>query len=105
VRYTAEIGGKDPAAKALVAQAKRIQDAIGEWRDWDNLTKTAARELEDVHSPALISFLNNVTGAKLSIATRAVVEVTNRLLSTAPAKKMPESVKNRQSRRRASLQA
>jgi CHAD domain-containing protein len=34
-RYVAESDDKDPAAVAMAKAIKRVQDAIGEWHDWD----------------------------------------------------------------------
>jgi CHAD domain-containing protein len=42
-RYVAESDDKDPAAVAMAKAIKRVQDAIGEWHDWD-VVRGEARE-------------------------------------------------------------
>jgi CHAD domain-containing protein len=42
-RYVAESDDKDPAAEAMAKAIKRVQDAIGEWHDWD-VVRGEARE-------------------------------------------------------------
>jgi CHAD domain-containing protein len=42
-RYVAEAGGDEPAAQAIAKAIKRVQDAIGDWHDWEVL-ETEARE-------------------------------------------------------------
>jgi CHAD domain-containing protein len=94
VRYTAEMAGNNKEAKALVKEMERLQDAIGDWHDWQVLSETAADELSAVHTSALISILQNIVGAKFATAVRIASEVTDRLLqrpARALAKKAPAS--------------
>jgi CHAD domain-containing protein len=44
-RYVTESEENDPAAKAIAKTIKRVQDAIGEWHDWDVLTGEAREAL------------------------------------------------------------
>jgi CHAD domain-containing protein len=44
-RYVAEAGGDDPAAEAMAKAIKRVQDAIGDWHDWDVLEAEAREAL------------------------------------------------------------
>jgi CHAD domain-containing protein len=44
-RYVAEAGGDDPAAVAMVKAIKRVQDAIGDWHDWEVLAEEAREAL------------------------------------------------------------
>jgi CHAD domain-containing protein len=92
VRYTAEMASNDVAAEHLVEQTKKIQDVLGEWRDFDALTTNAEKELKQFQTSALLALLKNMTGAKLSTAVRVSIQVTNELLSASPPKKVPESV-------------
>ena len=41
-RYAAELAPKSAEGERLIAQLKRLQDAVGNWHDWLTLTQTAA---------------------------------------------------------------
>jgi CHAD domain-containing protein len=71
-RYAAEFAPKSPESTQLIAQLKRLQDAIGNWHDWLTLTNTAAGQLGDVHQSPLVAALHNVTGGKFRTATAAL---------------------------------
>jgi CHAD domain-containing protein len=91
VRYTAEMAGSNGNGN-LIAQAKRIQDAIGEWRDWATLTETAERELNSYQNSSLVALLKNVTGARQVAAVRTTIDVSNEVFPSAPPKKSPGGV-------------
>jgi CHAD domain-containing protein len=91
VRYTAEMAARD-GNDSLIPQAKRIQDAIGEWRDWATLTETAEKELKNYQNSSLLSLLKNVTGARQVVALRTSIDVTNEVFPSVPPKKSPEGV-------------
>lgn len=46
-RYVTESEEDDPAAAAIAKTIKRVQDAIGEWHDWDVLATEAREALGD----------------------------------------------------------
>lgn len=46
-RYVAESDDQDPAAEAMAKAIKRVQDAIGEWHDWDVVREEAREALPD----------------------------------------------------------
>jgi CHAD domain-containing protein len=71
-RYAAEFAAKSPEAAQLVAELKRLQDALGNWHDWTTLTETATEQLGDVNQSSLVAALNNVTRGKLRQAVAAL---------------------------------
>jgi CHAD domain-containing protein len=71
-RYAAEFAPKSAKAALLVSQLKRLQDALGSWHDWLNLTQSAATRLGDVNQSSLVAVLNNVTRGKLRHAVAAL---------------------------------
>jgi CHAD domain-containing protein len=71
-RYAAEFAPKSTESARLIAQLKRLQDAIGNWHDWLTLTNTAAGQLGDVHQSPLVAALHNVTGGKFRYAAAAL---------------------------------
>jgi CHAD domain-containing protein len=71
-RYAVEFAPKSAAATQLIAQLKRLQDAVGNWHDWLTLTQTAAQRLGDVNQSSLVAALHNVTGGKFRQAVAAL---------------------------------
>jgi CHAD domain-containing protein len=93
VRYIAEVAGDLPEARRLVAELKRMQDAIGEWHDWLSLTQSAEKLWTDGRPSALLAALKNITGAKYRFAIQAVNETKTALLANAAStSKVPASV-------------
>jgi CHAD domain-containing protein len=71
-RYTAEFAPKSAEAALFITQAKKLQEALGNWRDWSILTEAAADRLGDVNQSSLVALLHNVTGGKFRQALAAV---------------------------------
>jgi len=65
IRYLAEMAGKQPEAAAVVQQLKAIQDAAGEWHDWDNLTARAETLFAERPNAPLLAALRAVRHSKL----------------------------------------
>src|SRR5882762_10210110 len=59
-RYVAELAGNTPEAHALVAQLKSMQDGIGDWHDWLQLTAHAEKLFGSVQDSSLVAQLRNV---------------------------------------------
>ncbi len=83
IRYIAEMAGKDPRARHVIAHLKAMQDAIGSWHDWDVLTRRAEKLFDREESPPIVSALRNVTHAKLSEALRISADSKRVLLALA----------------------
>ena len=82
-RYVAEMAGDSPEAQALVAQLKSMQDGIGDWHDWLQLTAHAEKLFGGVQDSSLVAQLRNVTRAKYREAVR-VLGVTKAALGSRP---------------------
>jgi CHAD domain-containing protein len=80
VRYEAEMAQQSPQSRAVIMQLKRIQDAIGEWHDWQRLIETADEFLATPASP-LLSLLRAHRQSKFSEAVRITHEAKQALLS------------------------
>ena len=63
-RYAAEFAPKSEEATRLVAQLKRLQDALGNWHDWLILTQTAEQHLGGINQSPLVAALQNVMRGK-----------------------------------------
>lgn len=65
IRYVAEMAGQEPRAEAVVEQLKSIQDAVGEWHDWDTLCARADALFSDTPNAPIIAALRGVRHSKL----------------------------------------
>lgn len=80
IRYLAEMEGKQPLAQAVVQQLKTIQDAVGEWHDWDTLAARAEALFSNVPSAPIITALRAVRHTKLVEALHVTQAAKTRLL-------------------------
>ena len=83
-RYLAELAGKDEAATQFIAQLKRMQDVLGDWHDWLQLSARAEELFGGVQDSALVAALQNVTRAKFRQAVQALLETRAALGSKKP---------------------
>jgi CHAD domain-containing protein len=96
-RYLAE-AGCDPAADSSVAKAlKRVQDAIGEWHDWQCLREEAKTALAE-DAPELSAALDRELQRSFTAALKTTLTLRGQLsgewmaISQLPAKRPPASV-------------
>lgn len=73
-RYLAELAGKDPTAQQFISQLKRLQDVLGDWHDWLQLSARAEELFDGAPGSALLAALQNVTRAKFRQAVHALIE-------------------------------
>jgi CHAD domain-containing protein len=72
IRYTAELAEESAARKHFLETLKSVQDAIGEWHDWQILLKTAEKQFGDrVNCPLLVE-MRSLFASKYSAANSAV---------------------------------
>ena len=97
-RYAAELAERSPAATEFMAELKRMQDALGNWHDWQLLTETAKRRLGEVNQSSLVAVLHNVTQGKFrqAVQTVSAPEAIRSAVQTTPSDaksaKQPSSV-------------
>ena len=72
-RYLAELAGDRSEAKEFIEQLKKAQDEIGQWHDVLKLEQRAEKLFGGVHDSALVSALQNVSGARFRRATHALL--------------------------------
>lgn len=80
VRYVAEMSAGE-RSHHIVESLKRVQDAIGDWHDWDALRATAEDMFGRSLDSALVMALRNVTQAKYEEARHIAAEVRKDLLA------------------------
>lgn len=78
-RYIAELGGNDPKAKQLVADLKRMQDVIGDWHDWMQLSEKGAGMFGEEKNSALVAALRNIARAKFRNSLNVLSETRQKL--------------------------
>ena len=78
-RYAAEFAAKSRAAAQRVEELQRLQDALGNWHDWQTLTQTATEHFGDLNQSSLVAALNNVTRGKFRQAAAALAAAAVRL--------------------------
>lgn len=71
-RYAAELAEKSAAATRFLAELKLMQDALGNWHDWQLLTETARQHLGEVNQSSLVAVLHNVTQGRFRQAVKTV---------------------------------
>jgi CHAD domain-containing protein len=95
VRYTAELAEESAGQKNFLQDLKSVQDAIGEWHDWESLVKTAERQFGDRTTCPLLVEMRSLFATRYSAANSAVA----RLFSTGSpvvGKKQPQSISSAQ---------
>lgn len=85
LRYRVEPFMADTEAARVVAELKRVQDAIGAWHDWATLEERTVDVLGDAASP-LVAAVRARTAVELAKATRATERVAGRLRKRAAAR-------------------
>jgi len=78
-RYLAELAGNSAEAQTLASQLKTMQDGIGDWHDWLQLTAHAEKLFGGVQDSSLVAQLRNVTRAKYREAVRVLNQTKSAL--------------------------
>jgi CHAD domain-containing protein len=83
-RYVAEFADRTAERARLIEQLKHMQDVIGDWHDWLQLTEKAEQLFGDVPGSALVAALHNLTRAKFRQAVSALAETRGALIDKKP---------------------
>jgi len=89
IRYLAELAKKTVEQKNFIRELKSVQDAIGDWHDWQELAGTAEKRFSDRVNCALLREARTVLSARHSDAISAVTKLF--AVALAPSKKPPRS--------------
>jgi CHAD domain-containing protein len=92
IRYLAELAEESAAQKNFIRELKLVQDAVGEWHDWQELTGTAEKRFSDRVNCALLREVRALLGARHSAATSAIQNLFT--LALAPGRKPPGSAQS-----------
>ena len=80
-RYIAELAKDDPGATQFVDELKQMQDVIGDWHDWLQLSERASEMFGAVQDSALVAALRNITRAKFRHSLTVLAETRQKLFS------------------------
>jgi CHAD domain-containing protein len=92
IRYLAELAEESAVQKNFIREVKLVQDAVGEWHDWQELADTAAKRFSDRVNCALLREVHAVLGTRHSAATSAIHNLF--AYSLAPGRKPPGSAQS-----------
>jgi CHAD domain-containing protein len=86
IRYVAELAEESTEQKKFVRELKAVQDLVGDWHDWLELTATAEKRFSDRVNCALLREVRALLAARHSAAVSALDKV---FLLLAPTRKPP----------------
>jgi len=89
IRYLAELADDSPQRKALLAELKGVQDALGQWHDWEELTRFAEKRFGDRVNCALLREVRALFAAQEAAATSTLSRLFAGLV--VPARKPPRA--------------
>ena len=84
-RYLAELAAKSPDSEKFLERVTRMQDVLGDWHDWLQLTQKAEKLFKNVDRSPLISALRNVSRAKFRQGVAVLNETRTTLAEKKPA--------------------
>lgn len=87
IRYLAELAEESAAQKNFIRELKLVQDAVGEWHDWQELAGTAEKRFSDRVNCALLREVRALLSARHSAAVSAIQNLFT--LALAPSRKPP----------------
>jgi CHAD domain-containing protein len=84
----------EPNVREFVGQLKNLQDILGEWHDWLQLTERAKRTFGSAEKSPLFAALQNITRTKFHQAVNILNETRNSLQQapgSAPVPRKPQA--------------
>lgn len=87
IRYLAELGEESAEQQRFLEKMKSVQDALGDWHDWEELAKTTEKQFGDRANSPLLAEVRALFSAKYSAASGAVAELFSS--ASAPAARKP----------------
>jgi CHAD domain-containing protein len=72
VRYLAELADGSEERQRLLEQLKAVQDALGEWHDWDGLVRAVEKEFSHLVNRPIMGEIRALFAAKQAAARFAV---------------------------------
>ena len=92
IRYLAELAKESAEQKNFIRELKSVQDAVGDWHDWQELANTAEKRFSDRVNCAMLREVRTLLAARQAIATSSLNNLFT--LVWAPDKKPPRSAES-----------
>jgi CHAD domain-containing protein len=92
IRYLAELAEESAEQKNFIRELKSVQDAVGDWHDWQELANTAEKRFSDRVNCAMLREVRTLLAARHAIATSSLNNLF--ALVWAPDKKPPRSAES-----------
>jgi CHAD domain-containing protein len=89
IRYLAELAEESPEGKVFGDEIKTVQDALGEWHDWETLAGLGEKRFADRANCALLREVRALFAARQADAISAITRLF--ASASAPAAKKPSS--------------
>jgi len=84
-RYLAELATKSPESERFLERVTRMQDVLGDWHDWLQLTERAEKLFKNVDRSPLVAALRNVSRAKFRQGVAVLSDTRMALVDKKPA--------------------
>jgi CHAD domain-containing protein len=91
VRYLAELADASEEQKIFLQQLKSVQDALGDWHDWEELSRSAGKQFAQRTNRPIVDEIRALFAARQAAARAAVAHLFLQH-GSAPARKPPRSV-------------
>jgi CHAD domain-containing protein len=91
VRYLAELADESEEQQIFLQQLKSVQDALGDWHDWEELSRSARKQFAQRANCPLVGEIRALFAAKQAAARAAIANLFLQH-GAAPARKPPLSV-------------
>jgi CHAD domain-containing protein len=97
IRYLAALGEESGEQQHFLEELKTVQDALGAWHDWEELSQTVEKHFGDrVNCPLLLE-TRALLSARYAGANRAVAELfAKHAIPAPPAQKQPQAERSLQ---------
>jgi len=92
IRYLAELAEESAAQQEFIRKLKLVQNAVGEWHDWQELTSTAEKRFSDRVNCALLREVRALLDARHSAAMSAIHNLF--ALALPPGRKPPSAAQS-----------
>jgi len=91
IRYLAALGEESGEQHHFLEELKTVQDALGAWHDWEELSKTVEKHFGDrVNCPLLLE-TRALLAARYAAANGAVMALfAKQAIAALPAQKQPQ---------------
>ena len=73
IRYLAELADESAEQKDFIRELKSVQDAVGDWHDWQELTNTAEKRFSDRVNCAILREVRALLAARHATATSSSI--------------------------------